>query len=247
MILTLDIGNTNIKSALFETDEIKDFQVHTSVENVIEYIDHIKFSIAAICSVNPTSEKILISKLKTSVTPIFRATVNQKMNLTINYRTPETLGMDRVCSAVGALDLAVKEKITSENQYIITIDFGTATTINIVSPDRKFIGGLIAPGIWTMLNSLKQNTAQLPLTDLESYQGIIGNSTESSIVSGVITATIGMISETVEKLKNESSKYPIIYVTGGNSKPILHHLSYKVNFEEDLVLKGLKILYDLNK
>jgi len=247
MILTFDIGNTNIKSALFETDEIKDFQVHTSVEDVIEYIDHIKFNVAAICSVNPTSEKILISKLKTSVTPIFCATVNQKMNLTINYRTPQSLGMDRVCSAVGALDLAVKEKITSKNQYLITIDFGTATTINIVSPDRKFIGGLISPGVKTMLKSLNKNTAQLPLPDLESYQGIIGNSTESSIVSGVITATIGMISETVEKLKNESTNNPIIYVTGGNSKLILPHLSYNVNFEKDLVLKGLKILYDLNK
>jgi len=247
MILTIDIGNTNIKSALFETDEIKDFQVHTNVENVIEYIDNIKFNVAAICSVNPTSEKILTSKIKESGIPIFCATVNQKMNLTINYQTPETLGMDRVCSAVGALDLAVKEKITSENQYLMTIDFGTATTINIVSPDRKFIGGLIAPGIRTMIKSLNQNTAQLPLSDLKSYQGMIGISTESSIVSGVITATIGMISEIVLKLKNESNNNPIIYLTGGNSKFILPHLSYKVNFEEDLVLKGLKILYDLNK
>ena len=247
MILTLDIGNTNIKSALFDEDEIKDFQVHTRTENVFEYIEGIEFNIAAICSVNPNTEKILISKLKGSGIPIYCATVNHKMNLTISYQTPETLGTDRVCSAVGALDLAVKEKIISEDQYLITIDFGTATTINVVSPRKIFIGGLITPGINTMLKSLKKNTAQLPLSDLKSYQGIIGNSTETSIVSGVITATIGMISETIENLKNESNTNPIIYVTGGNAKFILPYLSCTVYYEEALVLKGLKIMYDLNR
>ena len=247
MLLTLDIGNTNIKSALFDNNEIKHFQVYNSKENVIDYTKRLNFEAAAICSVNPATEKILIDKLKESGIPIFCATINLKMNLTIDYQTLETLGMDRVCSAVGALDLAVNKKIISKNQYLITIDFGTATTINVVSPGGKFIGGLIAPGIRTMIKSLNQNTAQLPLINLKSYQGIIGNSTESSIVSGVITSTIGMINETVAKLKNESNNNPLIFVTGGNSKLMLPYLSYKVFFEEALVLKGLKIIYDLNK
>ena len=247
MILTLDIGNTNIKSALFDTDEIKDFRIHTSIKNVIEYIERIRFKVAVVCSVNPTSEKILTGRLMESSIPIYCATVNHKMNLTIDYQTPETLGMDRVCSAVGALDLAVKEKLISKNQYLITIDFGTATTINIVLADRKFKGGLIAPGIKTMLKSLNQNTAQLPHTDLKSYQGIIGNSTEDSIISGVFTATLGMINEVVEKLKNESNNDPLIFITGGNAKFILPYLRYKVYYEEALVLKGLKILYELNR
>ena len=93
--------------------------------------------------------------------------------------------MDRVCSVVGALELATNQKIISENQFLITIDFGTATTINIVSPNKEFIGGLIAPGVNTMLNSLNEKTAQLPLPNLESYQGLIGNSTNSSLISGV--------------------------------------------------------------
>jgi type III pantothenate kinase len=148
---------------------------------------------------------------------------------------------------VGALELATEEKIISKNQFLITIDFGTATTINIVSTDGQFIGGLIAPGVNTMLNSLNEKTAQLPLPDLSSYVGLVGNSTDSSIISGVITATIGLINETVSQLNdNSNQRPPVIFITGGNSKFILPHLKHKVIFEEALVLKGLKIVYDLN-
>ncbi len=125
---------------------------------------------------------------------------------------------------------------------------GTATTINIVSPSQEFIGGLIAPGISTMLKSLNERTAQLPLPDLNNYNGLIGNSTDSSIISGVINATVGMIGETINHLSSASDQnMPIIFATGGNASYVLPHLRYKVFFEEALVLKGLKAIYDLNK
>jgi type III pantothenate kinase len=156
--------------------------------------------------------------------------------------------MDRVCSAAGALEIATGEKLLTENQYLITIDFGTATTVNIVSPEKEFLGGLIAPGITTMLKSLNEKTAQLPLPDLNTYKGLIGNSTNTSIISGVINSTIGMIGETIDQLSTTSDyNMPIIFTTGGNAKYILPHLNYKVLFDEALVLKGLKVIYDLNK
>lgn len=246
MLLTLDIGNTNIKSALFEGDRIKDFIVHSNHEKAIEYITRNPFKAAAICSVNPVLLKIVQEKISSKDISIFRAEIQNKLNLRIKYKTPSTLGMDRVCSAVGASEITIKEKLLSKNQYLITIDFGTATTINIVSPSQEFIGGLIAPGITTMLKSLNEKTAQLPLPDLQLYKGLIGDSTNSSIVSGVINATIGMIDETFNQLKSNSGIDPEIFVTGGNAKFLLPHLKYKVFFDEALVLKGLKFIYDLN-
>ncbi|MDH3268452.1 MAG: type III pantothenate kinase [Ignavibacteria bacterium] len=247
MLLTLDIGNTNIKSALFLGNQLMNFIVHPDINEAVEYINKTIFKKAAICSVNPDLQKILSDKISSKGASIFQTNIQQKFNLTIKYETPSTLGMDRVCSSVGALEIATNEKLISENQSIITIDLGTATTINIVSPDRQFIGGLIAPGVHTMLNSLNQNTAQLPLTNQKSYYGLIGNSTNSSIISGVITATIGMINETVGHLIEESNQSPpVIFVTGGNSKNILPLLKYKAFFDEALVLKGLKKIYDLN-
>ncbi|MCW9065419.1 MAG: type III pantothenate kinase [Ignavibacteriaceae bacterium] len=247
MLIALDIGNTNIKSAFFADNQLTEFTTHSKTNEAIEYINKTTFKEAAICSVNPTSQKIVNNIILAKCVSIFEVNVKNKFNLSIKYETPETLGMDRVCSAVGALSIATNEKLISKNQFLITIDFGTATTINIVTPDRQFIGGLIIPGIKTMLNSLNKKTAQLPLPDLQSYQGVIGNSTNSSIINGVITATIGSINETVNKIREDSKQDPVIFVTGGNARFILPHIKNKVIFDEILVLKGLKLIYDMNK
>ena len=248
MLLTLDIGNTNIKSALFENDKLIEFIVHPDTNKLFNFFGKSKITEAAICSVNPPVEKAIRDYISAKGIKLFRASIKDKFNLKINYETADTLGMDRVCSAVGAFSIATREKLLTENQYLITIDFGTATTINIVSPSREFIGGLIAPGITTMLKSLNEKTAQLPLPDFNAYKGLIGNSTNTSIISGVITSTIGMIGETIDQLSTTSDyNMPIIFTTGGNAKYILPHLNYEVLFEEALVLKGLKVIYDLNE
>jgi len=248
MLLTLDIGNTNIKSALFEDDRLIEFSVHPDIDKLFTYLRKSNFTEAAICSVNPPVEKTVADYISIQGINSFRAIIRNKFKFKINYETPETLGMDRVCSATGALEIATRKKLLTDNQYLVTIDFGTATTINIVAPSQEFIGGLIAPGITTMLKSLNEKTAQLPLPDLNDYKGLIGNSTNSSIISGVITATVGMIGETINQLSAGSKgNIPIIFATGGNAGYILPHLKYKVLFEEALVLKGLKVIYDLNK
>jgi type III pantothenate kinase len=248
MLLTLDIGNTNIKSATFDNDSLVEFFIHSDVDKAFKYLKNKTFAEAAICSVNPEKEKILIDEISKRKISIFRTNIHSKLNLKINYKTPDTLGMDRVCSVAGAYELALRRKLNLKNQYLLTIDFGTATTINIVSPDGNFIGGLIAPGIKTMLKSLNEKTAQLPIPDLNSYDGLIGNSTNSSILSGVLTATIGMINETVKQLREISEGLePILFATGGNAEFILPHIKHKIIYEEALVLKGLKIIYDLNK
>ena len=248
MLLTLDIGNTNIKSALFENDKLIEFIVHPDTNKLFNFFGKSIITEAAICSVNPPVEKAIRDYISAKGIKLFRASIKDKFNLKINYETADTLGMDRVCSAVGAFSIATREKLLTENQYLITIDFGTATTINIVSPSREFIGGLIAPGITTMLKSLNERTAQLPLPNLNHYRGLIGNSTNASIISGVVNATVGMISETINHLSSISGQIiPFIFATGGNAKHILPHLNYKVLFDEALVLKGLKVIYDLNE
>lgn len=248
MLLTLDIGNTNIKSALFKGDDMNEFMVHPDAEKAMQYFDLKKFNEIACCSVNPFIEQILNKYFVKRGYSVFTISFQNKFNLKINYETPESLGMDRVCSAVGALDIATNGKMLSDNQYLICVDFGTATTINIVSPSGEFIGGLIAPGINTMLKSLNEKTAQLPLIQLNSYKGIIGNSTSSAMTGGVITATIGMINETVNELKFKSNQIlPLIFVTGGNAELVIPHIKYKTIFEAALLLKGLKVVYELNK
>jgi len=248
MLLTLDIGNTNIKSALSEDNRLNEFTIHPDSDKLFNYLSKSNFTKAAICSVNPSIEKILINYFSVKHLSVFRANIQNKFNLTIKYDTPNSLGMDRVCSAIGALEIATRKKLLSKNQYLITIDFGTATTINIVSPSQEFFGGLIAPGTFTMLKSLNERTAQLPLPALSSYSETIGRTTNTSIISGVVTSTVGMINETVNHLSEMSHEIrPLIFITGGNAEYILPHLKHKVIFEEALVLRGLKVIYELNK
>lgn len=246
MLFALDIGNTNIKSAIFNGEHLEIYNVHSNVEDTVDYIRKSKFEIAAICSVNPFEQKILSESLAAKSVSIFNTNIKQNFNMKIKYETPETLGMDRVCSAVGALNQAEEKSLLKKNQYLFTIDFGTATTVNIVSPKKEFIGGLIAPGIITMLNSLNKNTAQLPSLELNNYEGLIGNSTNTSIISGAVNSTIGMINEVVKKLEEDSKITPLIFVTGGTARFIFPQIEYEVIFEEALVLKGLKHIYELN-
>lgn len=247
MVLAIDIGNTNIKSALFQINDLTELIVHKDIESVLNYISTNNFSQAAICSVNPNAKEKLQAELWKRGVEIFTATVKHKLNLEISYKTPETLGIDRVCSTVGALDYAVQKNMLHENQYLITADFGTATTVNIVSPDNKFLGGLISPGIRTMLLSLKEKTSQLPLLDYGTYTGVIGDSTNSAILNGVFASTIGMISETINQLKSESNCVePLFFATGGHAEVVLPHIKHQIIFQKDLVLRGLKVIYDLN-
>jgi type III pantothenate kinase len=247
MLITFDIGNTNIKSAVFENHSPGEFTIHPTIGSVFLYLQKADFKKAAICSVNPSTEQKLTDYLFEKGIPVFNANMRNKLNLEIKYKTPETLGMDRVCSAAGALEMAILQRLLENNQYLITVDFGTATTINIVSPSGEFIGGLIAPGLSTMLKSLNEETARLPIPDLNSYCGLIGYSTETSMLSGVVSATIGMINETINELTGAGRHYkPIVFATGGNAGFILPHLKHKVFFERALVLKGLKVIYDLN-
>jgi type III pantothenate kinase len=248
MLLSLDIGNTNIKSTFFRDNTLIDFIIHSKIDDILKYIDNKSVNEIAVCSVNPSTEKIIVENISKKGIHIFLPNIKNKFNLKIKYQTPDTLGMDRVCSAVGAYDLAINEKMILKSHYLITIDFGTATTINVVSSEGDFIGGLIAPGINTMLKSLNEKTKQLPLSDLVSYEGLIGNSTNSSILSGVVTSTIGMINEAVNHLSKLSNHTPpLIFVTGGNAEFILPHIKQKIYYEQALVLKGLKVIYDLNK
>ena len=248
MLLTLDIGNTNIKLALFDDDNLVEFRIYPDIDKLFKYIKTNALNEIAICSVNPTITKTLVEEISKSGISIFQANIQNRFNLQIKYSTPETLGIDRVCSVVGAFEIAVKENLILKNHYLLTIDFGTATTINVVSPEGYFLGGLIAPGVKTMLKSLNEETAQLPIPELRTYKGIIGDTTDSSIVSGVINATIGMIDKTVQQLKvNGDLLQPILFATGGNAQFILPHIKYKILYEEALVLKGLKVIYDLNK
>lgn len=248
MLLAVDIGNTNFKTGLFKGEELSNFAVHDNFSLLFSKIRNIKFEYVAVSSVVPDKTDSLKAWLKEelNLNP-FIITKDSQFSLEIDYETPETLGLDRICSAEGAMELCKNSNRFQEKTILVTIDFGTATTINIVNYPGIFLGGLIAAGINTMFNSLTKGTAQLPRSDVNDYSSLIAKSTAGSLASGVINSTLGMIEKSLEHIKkNFDARNIIVFTTGGNARQIMPYLPGNFILDETLVLKGIKSIYNLN-
>lgn len=246
MLLACDIGNTNSKFALYNSSGRISFFVlnNSEINRLPEKID-VNVEECAISSVAPEIsfeiDKLIYHTF--GISPFF-ITSHSNLPLTINYNPPESLGADRICAAAGALSL-INE---IENSYILAVDCGTATTANIVNGYNEFIGGLIMPGLFTMSASLKKKTAQLPEVALENYIGLIGSSTISCIQSGILNAAAGMIERTLNHLQNELKARSVkFFITGGAAKYLIPLISPEFTYKEDLVLSGIKSIYEYNK
>ena len=252
MLFAIDIGNSRIKIAKFDQDKIISQSSFTKPSELKSFISNAESSDYAICSVVPQKSKIVFEIIKdiTGKHPL-KISNRVKTNLEITYKTPETLGVDRLCSAEGAIFLYKKSELHNnfkDKTFILSIDFGTATTINVIEYPGKFVGGLIAPGLDMMFNSLNKDTAQLPDVDVSDFNSLIGKSTKSSIASGVVNSVTGMIEKTINFLKLEkSAEIILIYLTGGNAKKIIPFLNFDFVYEENLVLYGINSLVKRNK
>ena len=171
MILALDIGNTNIKAGYFLKNELKNIVIFRNPDELFDSIKHYDFNEAAISSVVPSlTEKVKqFLNEKYQITP-YLISKDSLFKLKLDYKTPETLGIDRICSAEAAFNIFNSGKDLNKETFLLTIDLGTATTINIAAPPCNFIGGLIAPGIKTMFDSLNNETAQLPGLNCSNYK-----------------------------------------------------------------------------
>jgi type III pantothenate kinase len=251
MLLACDIGNTNIKTGLFSGDSLIEKKIFDNPDSFRSYLRTCSAEQFAVSSVVPELTGIItgeISIIKNSIP--FIITRKVKFNLKIAYDSPETLGIDRVCSAEGAYALYKNSdsyKSYNKSTYIISIDSGTATTINIVSYPAVFTGGIIAPGISMMFDALNSRTAQLPKVSEKSYESFIGRNTASSIASGVLNSAAGLITNTLSYLKSELGAEDLkIFITGGNAGKLLPYLKFNYTHIPELVLLGVKSIYDKN-
>ncbi|MGE5364022.1 MAG: type III pantothenate kinase [Bacteroidota bacterium] len=255
MFLAIDAGNSSLKLGLYKGDDLTSLRTVAYEDLNAGMLEDLNFKHAAISSVVPQKTLLCENIIKSAfgITP-YRISLASRLDLIIDYLTPDTLGIDRICSCIGALNIAdIDTLLSGERACIITIDLGTATTVNLVrilrrneSAEPHFAGGLICPGIYTMLSSLHKDTAQLPMTRPEDYRGLFGRDTSSSIASGVITATVGMIEKVLSVLKNEYAEGSTrLFLTGGNAS-VRQYFSFRHDYVPDLVLRGVKRIYEMN-
>ncbi len=247
-VVTVDIGNSKIKTGEFYNSElIRTLVIDDPLEiKPLIYGSHID---VVVSSVVPKQTSLLESILKNqSNTDIFLLDHSLDFGFGITYSPLNSLGLDRLSSVAGAKHLLEIENALHDYDFVITIDFGTATTVNVLQVGKPsvFTGGMIAPGLRIMNSALNQFTAKLPL--IESYHtgSFLGNSTENSIRSGILNSTVGLV-ERVSDHFSALSQDIKIFVTGGYATQLMPHLQVPFQYEPFLNLIGIYSVYYRNK
>jgi len=249
MLLTADIGNTNITLGLFDKDKyINEFRLASDKDLSGEEYEILlkslfKDYIIEGCVIASVVEELNI-KFKRAVDNVFSIKsvfVASDVNLGIKVLTdnPKEVGADRLANAVAA--------INNYSGAVIVIDFGTATSFDIVNSKGEFLGGVIAPGINTQMKCLKNSTSKLPKIDVSISQHAIGSNTTEAILSGVIRGTACMVDGLVAQCEAELSEKATIVATGGYCGLIANYLKRPFDYVNPiLTLEGLKKIYELN-
>ena len=240
MNLVIDIGNTRVKAAVFNgSDIVKVFIIESSKINELKKIlvefPQIKFGI--ISSVVNNSKEIL--NFFAQKINCIEFNQNTKLPIKINYKSPETLGRDRVGAACGVHSLY-------PNQNALSIDAGTCIKFDFVNDKSEYLGGSISPGINMRFKALNHFTAKLPLlSPVQSHVDLIGDSSTNSILSGVQN---GAIAEVLAFINNYKAQYPNlnVVITGGDSQFFVDALKNSIFANPNLVLIGLNEILNYN-
>lgn len=250
MLLTTDIGNTSITLGLFDEEAlVEEFRMSSDKDlSQGEY----EVLLKTLCKPYNIDGAILASvveeltlKFAAAVNNVFAVEpviLNEKLNtgVKIALENPNEAGADRIANACGAFMLYERP--------CIVVDFGTATSFDIINKKGEFVGGVIAPGLNLQMNVLNKFTSKLPRIDVAISNKAIGNNTAEAILSGVIRGTACMIDGLVQQCEKELGEKATLVATGGYSGLISSYLKRPFDFiNPTLTLEGLRFLYNLQE
>tara|TARA_B100001175_G_C19400420_1_gene585961 strand:+ start:147 stop:881 length:735 start_codon:yes stop_codon:yes gene_type:complete len=235
MILIGDIGNTDTKICIVSLDyKIKKKFVFSTKNfnkiNFLKKINNFKIKKSLFSSVVPEQffkiSLILKKKYKIKTLELKNLNLNKIIKIKVNRMQ---VGSDRLANSIGVM--------TKKNNFII-IDFGTATTFDVVVKN-EYNGGVIAPGILLSLNTLVKKATLIPKINLKKVTKVIGKNTSSAVRSGFFWGYIGLIDNIVQLIKKESNRNFKIVITGGFAKLFKKSLRFKFTIDENITIKGL--------
>lgn len=254
MLLAIDIGNTNITLGAYDGDILKftarlstahgttSDQYAVEIKNILQLygLDHKHVENCIISSVVPSVGGAVCNavSLLCDIVPL-ELGPGVKTGLNIKIDNPAQLGADLVAGAVGA--------ISEYTLPCVVIDMGTASTISVIDQNGVYLGGVISAGVGLTLKALCENTAQLPAIDISAPKSVIGSNTIDCMKSGLIFGTASMIDGLLDRITDELGCKPTIVATGGLSKEIVIHCKNDIIYNANLLLDGLREIYERNK
>ena len=255
MLLAIDLGNTNIKYGVFDKEKlVASFRVSSRISRTADEYGSV---LVGLLSDKNIKKGDIDGIIFSSVIPALNYTICHmceyffgispimvgpgiKTGLNIKAENPREVGADIIVNSVSAF-----------NKYggpVVVIDFGTATTFDVITEKCELLGVVIAPGIKTSLEGLATKTAQLPMVELDAPKTVIGKNTKHCMQSGIIFGFAGLVENIIKKIKKELNLSEIkVVATGGLGEIIAKETNLISIVDRTLTLDGLRLIYELNK
>lgn len=250
MLLTVDVGNTTTGVAIFDGDQlVHHWWLTTFRERTADELGLTLLGLMRLDGASPGRlEGAAISSVVPSQTQPWREACRRffgieavvvgpdvDAGIEIGYRFPEELGADRIVNAVAARHLY--------GAPVVVVDFGTATTFDVVDPQGRYLGGAIAPGVGISAEALFEHAARLPRVELKRPPSVIGRTTAESMQSGIIFGFAGQVDAVVRRIERELGCHPRVVATGGLASLIAPESETIEEVNPILTLVGLRLIF----
>ncbi|MCB2156381.1 type III pantothenate kinase [bacterium] len=253
MFLAIDVGNTHTTLGLMDdTKVLREWRITTSRHQTadelqitlrflggIDQVPAEEWRGAALCSVVPSINTIFARSVK-EVIGIDCVVLSNKMDLGLKneYEHPEEVGMDRLANAVAGIDL--------HGPGLAIVDFGTATTIDVISREGNYLGGVIMPGLEATADALHIRTSKLPRVRIERPRGAVGRTTVQSMLAGLFFGSIDGVEGCVRRIESELGYELKLIATGGLANVLGPDMTRLAAVEPNLTLLGIEKLWRRN-
>jgi type III pantothenate kinase len=254
ILVLVDVGNTNTVFGIYRGDElVESFRLSTDTERTADEYGSLLLPLFTLRGVDPVSaEAVVIS----SVVPPLHLTLERmaqryfgkkplfiepgvRTGMVIRYDNPAEVGADRIVNAVAA-----RERYGSP---VIVVDFGTATTFDVVNAAGEYMGGIITPGITISAEALFAHASRLYRVDVRKPTELVGKNTAAAMQAGIYYGYIGLVDGILERLHAEIPGVKSVVATGGQAPLIAGGSKYIREVDPDLTLAGLKLIYERNR
>jgi len=254
MLLVGDVGNTQTVLGLYDGDDlVHDFRIESTPNRTLDELHVLLRSLVDVAEVSRDEiEAAIIASVVPAVTETMQRAVSLafgvealvvgpgiKTGMSILYENPREVGADRIVNAVAAYDIV--------DGAVIVVDFGTATTFDVVSAKGEYLGGVIAPGIRISADALFARAAKLPRVEVAKPPKVIGRNTIHSMQSGIVYGYVGLVDGMVERIREELGIETAVIATGGLARLVEPESRVIERVEEFLTLDGLRLLYQRNR
>lgn len=254
MLLTVDVGNTQIALGMFDGAElIGHWRVSTDPDATL---DEIRWEMTGILGADGFSQEDILGVAISSVVPAVTTNLRRiiphitsgpsvvveagvRTGMAIEIDNPREVGADRVVNGVAA-----RERYGAP---VVVVDFGTSTNFDVVGPTGSYLGGVIAPGLEIATNALVSGTAALRRVEFSPPRSVIGKGTVEAIQSGAVFGHAGMVDGILERIADEIGEDVTRVATGGLASTIVPHCKSVDTIDQYLTLEGLRIIFDRNQ